>query len=128
MSDNVAIVIVSHSTLVAQGAKDMAQQMVGDDVKLFACGGTEDGQLGTNVAAISAAFEEAYSDKGVLVIVDLGGAEINSEVAISMLPEEKRSNVRLCDAAIVEGTIMAATEASSGASLSQVCAAAEEYR
>ena len=47
-------------------------------------------------------------------------------MAIEMLPEERRGRVALCNAPIVEGAIMAATEASGGASLAEVRATAEE--
>ena len=71
--------------------------------------------------------ETGNSDhEGVLVIVDLGGAETNSEMAIEMLGEDMRKNIQICDAPIVEGAIMAATEASSGASLEIVRKIAED--
>ena len=79
MSDNVSIVIVSHSADVAKGAADMVRQMVGEEVRVAFCGGNPDGGLGTDVAAIMAAIESVYSPKGVAVLVDLGGAETNSE-------------------------------------------------
>ena len=50
MVDNVALVIVSHSPLVAQGAADMVREMVGDEVRVAACGGNPDGGLGTDRA------------------------------------------------------------------------------
>jgi dihydroxyacetone kinase phosphotransfer subunit len=125
-TDNVAIVVVSHSALVAQGAADMVREMVGDEVRVAACGGKPDGGLGTDVAAIKAAIEEVYSPAGVAVLVDLGGAETNSEMAIELLPTEWQEHVVICDAPVVEGAVMAATEASGGADLAQVRATAEE--
>ena len=123
---NVGVVIVSHSPHVARGAEDMVRQMVGASVPLAACGGNPDGGLGTDVAAISAAIEAAWSDRGVAVLVDLGGAEMNAEMAIEMLDERRRGLVTICNAAVVEGAVMAATEASMGSALPEVCAAAEE--
>ena len=126
MADNVAIVIVSHSVLVAQGAADMVREMVGDEVRVAACGGNPDGGLGTDVAAIKQAIETVYGPAGVAILVDLGGAETNSEMAIELLAAEWQENVVVCDAPIVEGAVMAATEASGGAALAQVRAIAEE--
>jgi dihydroxyacetone kinase phosphotransfer subunit len=126
MSNNVGIVIVSHSADVARGTAAMVEQMVGRDVPLGWCGGDPDGGLGTNVEAIMAAIDRAWSEKGVAVLVDLGGAETNSEMAIEMLPESRRSRVVVCNAPVVEGAIMAATEASSGAALETVRRTAEE--
>ena len=123
---NVGIVIVSHSPHVARGAEDMVRQMVGESVPLAACGGNPDGRLGTDVAAISAAIDAAWSDRGVAVLVDLGGAEMNAEMAIEMLDERCRDLVVVCNAAIVEGAVMAATEASMGSNLADVRAAAED--
>jgi len=123
---NVGIVIVSHSPLVAQGAADMVRQMVGDEVPLAWCGGDADGRLGTDVQAIIDAIGRAWSPAGVAVLADLGGAVTNSEMAIEMLPEARRGLVVVCNAPVVEGAVVAATEASGGAPLDVVRAAAEE--
>jgi dihydroxyacetone kinase phosphotransfer subunit len=126
MTGNVAIVIVSHSALVAQGAADMVREMVGDEVRVAACGGNPDGGLGTNVAAIRDAIDSVYGPAGVAILVDLGGAETNSEMAIELLPEDRQDKVIICNAPIVEGAVMAATEAAGGSPLAQVRATAEE--
>ena len=123
---NVGIVIVSHSPLVAEGAADMVRQMVGDEVPLAWCGGNPEGGLGTSVEAIIAAIDRAWSDRGVAILVDLGGAETNSEMAIEMLDGDRGRKVVVCNAPVVEGAVMAATEASGGASLAEVRATAEE--
>jgi PTS hybrid protein len=125
---NVGIVIVSHSPLVAEGTADMVRQMVGDEVPLAWCGGDPGGGLGTSVEAILAAIDRAWSERGVAILVDLGGAETNSEMAVEMLPDERRRLAVICNAPIVEGAVMAATEASSGASLDDVQKTAEELR
>jgi PTS hybrid protein len=123
---NVGIVIVSHSPKVAEGAADMVRQMVGDSVPLAWTGGNPDGGLGTDVAAIVAAIDRAWSDAGVAILVDLGGAETNSEMAIELLEPARRDRVIVCEAPVVEGAVMAATEASGGAALDAVRATAEE--
>jgi len=125
---NVGIVIVSHSPLVAEGTADMVRQMVGDEVPLAWCGGDPGGGLGTSVEAILAAIDRAWSERGVAILVDLGGAETNSEMAVEMLPDDRRRLAVICNAPIVEGAVMAATEASSGASLGDVQRTAEELR
>jgi dihydroxyacetone kinase phosphotransfer subunit len=123
---NVGIVIVSHSPKVAEGAADMVRQMVGDSVTIACAGGNAEGGLGTDVGAIMAAIDRAWSEAGVAILVDLGGAETNSEMAIEMLDETRRDRVVICNAPIVEGAVMAATEASGGASLADVRRTAEE--
>ena len=123
---NVGIVLVSHSPDVARGAADMVRQMVGAEVPLAWCGGDPDGGLGTSVEAVMQAIDSAWSERGVAILVDLGGTEINSEMAIELLPAERQGRVVICNAPLVEGAVIAATEASGGSSLDTVRAAAEE--
>jgi dihydroxyacetone kinase DhaKLM complex PTS-EIIA-like component DhaM len=47
-------------------------------------------------------------------------------MAIEMQPENRQSRIVVCNAPIVEGAVMAATEASGGASLADVKRTAEE--
>jgi PTS hybrid protein len=126
MTINVGIVIVSHSPDVARGTADMVRQMVGAEVPLAWCGGAPDGGLGSSVESIIEAIGRAWSERGVAILVDLGGAETNSEMAIEMLPESRRDRVVVCNAPVVEGAVMAATEAASGATLEAVRRTAEE--
>ena len=123
---NVGIVIVSHSPLVAEGTADMVRQMVGDEVPLAFCGGNPEGGLGTSVESILEAIDSAWSEAGVAILVDLGGAETNSEMAVEMLPDDRARRVVVCNAPIVEGAVIAATEASGGAPLDVVKRTAEE--
>jgi PTS hybrid protein len=122
----VGIVIVSHSPDVARGTADMVRQMVGNDLPLSFCGGNPEGGLGTSVEKILTAINAAWSEKGVAILVDLGGAETNSEMAIELLAPDKQAKVVICNAPIVEGAVMAATEAWGGASLQEVKRTAEE--
>ena len=123
---NVGIVIVSHSPRVAEGAADMVHQMVGDEVPLAWCGGDPAGGLGTSVEAILAAIDAAWSDAGVAILFDLGGAETNAEMAIEMLDPARAAKIAVCNAPVVEGAVIAATEASGGSTLAVVKATAEE--
>jgi dihydroxyacetone kinase phosphotransfer subunit len=125
-SPNVGIVIVSHSPKIAEGTADMVRQMVGDSVPLAFTGGNPDGDLGTSVEAIMSAIGAAWSEAGVAVLVDLGGAETNSEMAVEFMPEDRRSRIVVCNAPLVEGAVIAATESSGGSSLDVVRRTAEE--
>ena len=126
MSGIVGVVIVSHSQKVAEGAAEMVRQMVGDDVPCAWTGGNPVGGLGTDAVRIRHAVEQVWNPAGVAVFVDLGGAEMNAEMAIEMLGEERGRRVRICNAPVVEGAVVGATEAAGAASLEQVCATAEE--
>ena len=126
MSGIVGVVIVSHSPKVAEGAADMVRQMVGDEVPCAWTGGNPAGGLGTDAVKIRDAIDRVWSEAGVAVLVDLGGAEMNAEMAVEMLDGDRSARVRICNAPIVEAAVVAATEASGGAGLDAVCAAAEE--
>lgn len=127
MTQNVAIVIVSHSSDVAKGVAEMVRQMVGAQVRLAWTGGNPAGGLGTDVVKIQRAIESVWTPAGVAVFVDLGGAETNSEMAVERLPAERQARVAVCEAPLVEGAIVAAAEAASGADLDHVRKAAEEF-
>ena len=125
-ADNVAIAIVSHSADVARGAADMVRQMVGEAVDVAFTGGNADGGLGTDAGLILPMLQDLWRAAGVVVLVDLGGAEMNAEAAIEMMPDDNQSAVRIANAAIVEGAVIGGTMASTGAPLEAVIAAAEE--
>lgn len=126
MTDCVALLIVSHSPDVARGVADMVRQMAGHEVPVAWTGGNPDGGLGTDLGKIRAELDAIWRPEGVVILVDLGGAETNSEMAVEMLPADRREKVVICNAPIVEGAIMAAAEAASGGDLAHVRNAAEE--
>jgi len=115
----VGIVIVSHSSKVADGIRDIAQQMA-KNVNIIAAGGTNDGEIGTDALKIQEAILKANTGNGVLIMVDLGSAVLSAETALEFLDEELRHNVFIADAPIVEGAIVAAVQASTGAVLKDV--------
>ena len=83
--------------------------------------------LGTGSEVIE--HEQTYRRRQIAllaILVDLGGAETNSEMAVEMLPPDRRETVVVCNAPIVEGAVMAATEAAGGSPLEKVRAVAEE--
>jgi len=124
----VSLVLVSHSPLVAQGLKEMAAQMLSGRISIEATGGTKDGRLGVDVGAVQDAIRSVLGPDGVVVLVDIGGAVISVEMALEGLNADDREKVVLADAPLVEGTVMAATQASLGAGLREVKRMAEEAR
>lgn len=119
---NVGIVVISHSEKVAEGIKEIVDQAVGK-VAVEAAGGLEDGEIGTSLEKIQAAIQKMHSDQGVLVFYDLGSAKMNAEIAIEMLELE---NVQLAEAPVLEGSYLAAVEASMGRSLEEIVKALEK--
>ncbi len=123
----VGIVIVSHSAKLAEGVKELAQQMIQTNVPLAIAAGIDDpdNPFGTDALQIKAAIESVNDGSGIVVLMDLGSAILSAEMALEFLSEAEREQVRLCEAPLVEGAIAAVVEAASGASLEQVMAAAK---
>jgi dihydroxyacetone kinase phosphotransfer subunit len=123
----VGLVLISHSETLVDGLREMVAQVAGEEVAVGTAGGTEDGRLGTSAPRISAALRStlAASPNGVLVLLDLGSAALSLELALEELEPFERDRVRVSEAPLVEGAILAAVQASIGASLADVAAAAD---
>jgi dihydroxyacetone kinase phosphotransfer subunit len=119
----VSLVLVSHSRQLAEGVRELAEQMTQGKVKIAAVGGSADGRLGTDALAIRSAIESVRSPAGVLVLVDLGSAVLSTQVAIEQL-EDGPGRVLLSEAPFVEGAVIAAVEASIEKPLEEVAQAA----
>src|SRR5256885_12599163 len=120
----VGIVLISHSTGLAEGAAELVGQIAGG-ARVVAAGGTEDGQLGTSTGRIRDAIGKADQGSGVLLIPDLGSAVLSAR---SVLAELASPSIVLADAPFVEGAVSAGVAASTGADLAAVVRAAEEAR
>lgn len=115
----VGVVIVSHSNKLAEGVKEVASQMA-SEVKIESAGGTCDGRLGTDIEKIKDAIKNAYTDEGVVILFDLGSSMMNTEMAIEFLDEHMRKNIRIMDAPLVEGAVVASVDSSIGKSLEEI--------
>jgi dihydroxyacetone kinase phosphotransfer subunit len=121
---SVGLVVVSHSAKIAEGVVELAGQMAGA-VRILAAGGTDDGGIGTDATLIAEAIATADEGDGVLVLVDLGSAVLSAQLAIDELVDEQiRGRVRISEAPVVEGAVVAAVQASTGAGLDEVDQAA----
>jgi phosphocarrier protein FPr len=118
----IGIVLVSHSHDIAEGAAELARQMGGEDVRIETAGGLEGPEhaIGTDAVLVQQAIERAWSEEGVLVLMDLGSAVLSAEMALELLPERLRDRVLLTEAPFVEGAVAAAVTARIGASLAEV--------
>ena len=122
----VGLVLVCHSDTLLEGLRAMAAQVAGPNVLVATAGGTEDGRLGTSASRIESALRLALDGvDDVLVLLDLGSAVLSLDVALEMLDPSERSRVRVVDAPLVEGAIVAAVQASVGSSIDEVATAAE---
>ena len=120
----VSLLLVSHSATLANGVKELAGQMGGEDVHIAAAGGTAEGSIGTSIDVIQHALAGLPSDDGILVLVDLGSAVMSAEMAL----ENSGLQYRISNAPLVEGAVLAAAHASIGANLDAVAAEAEKAR
>ncbi len=120
----VALVLVSHSQRLAEGAVELSAQMA-PGVLLLAAGGTDDGGLGTSYDRVSGAVDEALQvAQGVVVLADLGSAVLTVESVLDM-EDGYDGRVRLADAPFVEGAVAAAVTAHGGGDVEEVLASAE---
>ncbi len=122
----VGLVIVSHSSRLADGVAELAGQMTQGKTPIAAAGGAVDDILGTSADKILAAIQSVDGPDGVLVLLDLGSAILSAELALEMLSDEQRDRIRLSYAPLVEGAVAAALEASLGRPLAQVQQMAEQ--
>ena len=127
----VGIVVVSHSERAAEGIAEIAAEMAGD-TRIEPVGGDGKGGIGTVPDAIEAAIDAAAgidaeggsdaengSDAGdenggdldgpdpVVVLVDLGSAVMNADVAVELSDAE----AVIADAPVLEGAVNAAVAA-----------------
>lgn len=123
----IGLVVVSHSKMLAEGVKELAMQMGQNKVRIEVAGGIddEDNPIGTDPMKIEEAIRAAYSDDGVLVLMDIGSAIMSAEIALEFLEDDIRDKVVLCEAPLVEGTIAAAAQAMSGSDMKEVLAEAK---
>lgn len=108
------IVIVSHVPAIATGVVELISQ-VAKDVPITSAGGTDDEQVGTSMAKITAAFAANAADE-LLAFYDLGSAKMNLEMAIEMADKP----VHLYDVALVEGAYTAASLAEADVPLTAI--------
>jgi phosphocarrier protein FPr len=118
----VGIVLVSHSARLAEAAAELAHEVASQGLRLALAGGVDDPDhpLGTDAMRVVAAIDEVYTDDGVLVLMDLGSAVLSAELALELLPQERRDRVLLSEAPLVEGLVAAAVQAAAGADLGHV--------
>ncbi|UZN04816.1 dihydroxyacetone kinase phosphoryl donor subunit DhaM [Cellulomonas sp. S1-8] len=121
----VALVLVSHSRALAEGAARVAAQMA-PGVCIVPAGGTDDDGLGTSFDRVDAALRLATDDRrSAVVIGDLGSAVLTAESVLELLDPDVVARVRIADAPFVEGAVAAAVTAHGKADLATVLASAQ---
>ena len=109
----VGLVVVSHSERAAEGIVEVAAEMAGD-TRIEPAGGDGQGGIGTVPDAIEDAIDaaaggagDAADPDGVVVLVDLGSAVMNADVAVELSDAE----AVIADAPVLEGAVNAAVAA-----------------
>ena len=127
---SVGIVVVSHSSQVADATVALVRQLANlddDGPRLVAAGGLEDGSVGTDAVRIADAIRTADAGAGVVVMADLGSAVLSAFTALEeLLDADVASRVAISGGPLVEGTFVAAVQASAGDALDGVRAAADQ--
>jgi PTS hybrid protein len=124
-SQTVGIVLVSHSSALAEGLAELAGQMAGPEVDIIAVGGDPSGALGTDEDRIRTAMRRADRGSGAIVLADLGSSVLTAR---HVLDSRANGHIRLVDAPFVEGALAAAVAASAGSPVTDVVEAAEGTR
>lgn len=121
MSAPTALVLISHSAVLAAGVAELAAQMAAD-VILQPAGGTGDGRIGTGFDVVEGAVAAAFDGGAgqVVMLTDLGSARMTAESVLEMLEDER---LFLVDGAFVEGAVAGAVAAQTGADAAGVAAA-----
>jgi PTS hybrid protein len=120
----VGLVVVSHSERAAEGIVEVAAEMAGD-TRIEPVGGDGQGGIGTVPDAIGDAVDAADDGEGVVVLVDLGSAVMNADVAVELSDAE----AVIADAPVLEGAVNAAVAATDpSATLDSVREQAEAAR
>ena len=121
---SVGLLLVSHSSKIAEGVAELARQMAAS-VTIVAAGGTDEDGIGTSFEKVQSGLASADSGDGVVVLYDLGSALLTTETAVDFLDDDDvRGRVRVVDAPLVEGAVAAAVAAEMGSGLDDVVAAA----
>jgi phosphoenolpyruvate---glycerone phosphotransferase subunit DhaM len=102
--------------------------VAGPGVPIVAIGGAADGSLGTDGGKVLEALRTAAAGPGAVVLMDLGSSVLAVRAAQEELSSAELERVLVADAPLVEGAVAAGVTASTGASVSDVAAAAREAR
>ena len=122
----IGLVIVSHSIKIAEGLRDLAQQIVQDRLPIALAAGIDnpDNPIGTDAVQVAEAIKSVYSDAGVIVFMDLGSAVLSAETALDLLEPSWREKIFLCSGPLIEAVIAASVQAVIGQPIQNVLAEA----
>lgn len=112
----VSLVIVSHSSKLAEGVAEVAAQMA-PDVTIATAGGTADGGIGTSYDLVDNTVGDLLKSGQVVLLTDLGSATLTVESVLEFHDDEP---VYFADGPLVEGAVAGAVAAQQGKSAQDV--------
>jgi len=122
----VSLLLLSHSPKIVEGARELALQM-GGEANIITVGGTKAGTLGADYDSTFAAMSAAAEQGEVIVLADLGSARLTGHMAKDALDDELQKRVFHCDAALIEGALIAAIAIAAGQNAEEVLEQLQEY-
>ena len=108
-----SIVVVSHSHKIAEGVKQLINQMTDGGVDLIAVGGLSDDEIGTSFDQIVSVIKN-----DALCFYDIGSAGMNLDTALEMYEGDHK--IVKMEAPIVEGSFIASVGIKSNMSMDSV--------
>lgn len=124
----IGVVIVSHSEYIANGLKDLVNEMNDGSVSVIAAGGADGGRIGTSAIRIQNAIESLEDCEHILIYADLGSSVLSAETAIDIVDEDLAEKVQIVDAPIVEGALAGVVQATISDDVNEVIRVSEEAR
>lgn len=124
----IGVVIVSHSEYIANGLKDLVNEMNDGTVPVIAAGGADGGRIGTSAIRIQNAIESLEDCDHILIYADLGSSVLSAETAIDIVDEDLAEKVQIVDAPIVEGALAGVVQATISDDVEEVIRVSEDAR
>ena len=124
----IGVVIVSHSEYIANGLKDLVNEMNDGSVPVIAAGGADGGRIGPSAIRIQNAIESLEDCEHILIYADLGSSVLSAETAIDIVDEDLAEKVQIVDAPIVEGALAGVVQATISDDVEEVIRVSEDAR
>ena len=124
----IGVVIVSHSEYIANGLKDLVNEMNDGSVPVNAAGGADGGRIGTSAIRIQNAIESLEDCEHILIYADLGSSVLSAETAIDIIDEDLAEKVQIVDAPIVDGALAGVVQATISDDVEEVIRVSEDAR
>lgn len=122
------ILLVSHSKKLAEGLKELVEEMADESLEIVAVGGTDDGRLGTSATKIAGAIESLEDALFILIYADLGSSILSAETALDLIDEDLAEKVTIVNAPLVEGAFAGVVHACGCDTCDEIIKVSEEIK